>query len=37
MKIINCESVYDLLEDRRTRYKKSMKNVCKRKIYKNII
>ena len=32
MKIVNCDSLYDLLEDRRSRYRKSVKtNFCKRK------
>jgi hypothetical protein len=37
MKIVNRDSVYDLLENRSTTHRKSMKtNFWKRKMYKNI-
>ena len=37
MKIVNCDSVYDLLEDRSSRYRNIMKtNFSKQKMYKNI-
>ena len=37
LKIGNCKSLYDMLEDRSTRYRKSMKqNFCKGKMYKKI-
>jgi len=37
MKIVNCNSFYDLLEDRSSRYRNITKtNFSKRKIYKNI-
>ena len=35
MKIVNCDSFYDPLEHWSSRYRKTIKTIFKRKMYKN--